>query len=62
MRPAPQMVGGNTWGASTTGMPITGNVAQAEKKLGGGGNLTETSTLGTNTAGSRAGRLYRGDG
>jgi hypothetical protein len=47
-------VGGNTWGASATGMPIVGNVAQAEKKPGGSGNLTVTSTLGTNTAGSLA--------
>jgi hypothetical protein len=48
------VVGGNTWGASATGMPIISNVAQAEKILGGGGNLTVTSSLGTNTAGSLA--------
>lgn len=49
------VVGGNTWGASATGIPIVGNVFQAEKKLGGGGNLTVTSSLGTNTAGTLAG-------
>jgi hypothetical protein len=49
------VVGGNTWSASATGMPIVGNVFQAEKKLGGGGNLTVTSTLGTNTSGNLAG-------
>jgi len=49
------VVGGNTWGASATGIPITGNFFGADKKLGGGGNLTVTSTLGTNTAGSLAG-------
>ncbi|MFH1043932.1 MAG: FecR domain-containing protein [Pseudomonadota bacterium] len=49
------VVGGNTWGASATGIPIQGNVFQAEKNLGGGGNLTVTSTLGTNTAGVIAG-------
>jgi len=49
------VVGANTWGASATGMPISGNVFQADKKLGGGGNLTVTSTLGTNTSGSLAG-------
>ncbi|HUX25414.1 MAG TPA: hypothetical protein VMV87_12425, partial [Burkholderiales bacterium] len=48
-------VGGNTWGASATGIPIVGNVFQAEKKLGGGGNLSVTSSLGTNTSGSLAG-------
>jgi len=49
------VLGGNTWGASATGMPIQGNVFQADKKPGGGGNLTVTSTLGTNTTGSLAG-------
>jgi hypothetical protein len=49
------VVGGNTWGASATGIPIMSNVFQADKKLGGGGNLAVTSTLGTNTAGSVAG-------
>jgi hypothetical protein len=49
------VVGGNTWGASATGIPIIGNVFQAEKKLGSSGSLTVTSTLGTNTAGQMAG-------
>ena len=49
------VVGGNTWSASATGIPIVGSVFQAEKKLGGGGNLTVTSSLGANTAGSLAG-------
>jgi hypothetical protein len=44
-------VGGNTWGASATGIPIQNNIFQAEKKLGGGGNLSVTSSLGTDTAG-----------
>lgn len=44
-------VGGNTWGASATGIPIQNNVFQAEKKLGGGGNLSVTSSLGADTAG-----------
>jgi hypothetical protein len=48
-------VGGNTWGASASGIPISGNLFQAEKKLGGGGNLTVTSSLGTNTSGQLAG-------
>ena len=48
-------VGGNTWGASATGIPIVGNIFSAEKKLGASGNLNVTSTLGTNTAGSLAG-------
>jgi hypothetical protein len=48
-------VGGNTWDASATGIPIVGNVFQAEKKLGGGGNLSVTSSLGTNTSGSLGG-------
>lgn len=49
------VVGGNTWGASATGMPISGNFFHAERKLGGSGNLTVTSTLGTNTSGSLVG-------
>ena len=49
------VVGGNTWSASATGIPIVGNIFQAEKKLGGGGNLTVTSTLGSNTSGTLAG-------
>ncbi len=49
------VVGGNTWSASATGIPIVGNVFQAEKKFGGGGNLTVTSSLGTNTSGALAG-------
>jgi len=49
-------VGGNTWSASATGMPIVGNVFQAEKKLGStGGNMTITSSLGSNTSGTLAG-------
>jgi hypothetical protein len=44
-------VGGNTWGASATGIPIQNNIFQAEKKLGGGGNLSVTSSLGADTAG-----------
>jgi hypothetical protein len=48
-------VGGNTWGASATGIPISGGVFQAEQKLGGGGNLTVTSSLGTNTSGQLVG-------
>jgi hypothetical protein len=48
-------VGGNTWGASATGIPISSGIFQAEKKLGGGGNLTVTSSLGTNTAGELIG-------
>ena len=49
-------VGGNTWSASATGVPIIGGVFQAEKKLGStGGNLSVTSSLGTNTAGQMVG-------
>jgi FecR protein len=55
-------VGGNTWGASATGIPISGNVFQAEKKLGGGGNLSVTSSLGTNTSGQIAGAFTGGTG
>ncbi len=47
--------GGNTWSASATGMPISGTIFQAEKKLGGTGNLSITSSLGTNTSGTIAG-------
>lgn len=36
------VLGGNTWGASATGIPIVGNVFQAEQKLGGGGNMAVT--------------------
>lgn len=49
------VVGPNTWGASATGIPITNNFFGADKKLGGGGTLTVTSSLGTNTAGSLGG-------
>ncbi len=49
------VVGPNTWGASATGIPITGNFFGADKKLGGGGSLTVTSSLGSNTAGSLGG-------
>ena len=49
------VVGGNTWSASATGIPILSNTFQADKKLGGGGSLNVTSSLGTNTAGSVGG-------
>ncbi|MBE0616140.1 MAG: FecR domain-containing protein [Burkholderiales bacterium] len=49
------VVGGNTWAASATGMPISSNVFQAEKKLGATGGMTVTSSLGTNTAGRLVG-------
>lgn len=50
------VVGGNTWSASATGLPIQGNVFGAEKKLGAaGGSLSVTSSLGTNTAGQLVG-------
>jgi hypothetical protein len=49
------VVGGNTWSASATGAPIVGSVFQAEKKLGGTGNLAVTSSLGTSTSGTVVG-------
>jgi hypothetical protein len=49
------VVGGNTWSASAAGIPIVGSIFQAEKKLGGVGNLNVTSSLGTNTAGQLVG-------
>jgi hypothetical protein len=49
------VVGGNTWSASATGIPIVGSIFQAEKKLGSLGSLNVTSSLGTNTAGQLVG-------
>jgi hypothetical protein len=50
------VVGGNTFGASATGIPIVGNVFSAEKKPGAiAPNLTVTSSLGSNTSGSLVG-------
>ncbi|MBE0625013.1 MAG: FecR domain-containing protein [Burkholderiales bacterium] len=44
-------VGGNTWGASATGIPISANVFQAGKKLGDTiGSMTVTTSLGANPA------------
>ncbi len=50
------VVGGNTWGASATGIAIQNNIFQAERKLGAtSGSLGVTSSLGTNTSGQLVG-------
>ena len=52
------VVGPNTWGASATGIPITGNFFQAGKKFGdaaGSLNVTFNGASGTSNAGQLAG-------